>query len=144
MRTWGSERKRAQPESCRRRSRAGRPWRLAHLPVAGVASVVALVVFAGVGSTSAAGAATPGAIAPGATSSTTSAEVRNPASLVNSFIGTASGGNTFPGADVPFGMVQWSPDTAYRPDGGGYDYGSTSIIGYSLTHLSGPGLPGRR
>ncbi len=65
--------------------------------------------------------------------------VSDPASLVNTFIGTAGGGNTFPGADVPFGMVQWSPDTVSRPDGGGYGYHSSSIIGYSLTHLSGPG-----
>jgi putative alpha-1,2-mannosidase len=65
--------------------------------------------------------------------------VSDPVSLVNPFIGTAGGGNTFPGADVPFGMVQWSPDTVVRPDGGGYEYDSSSIIGYSLTHLSGPG-----
>jgi predicted alpha-1,2-mannosidase len=66
--------------------------------------------------------------------------VSNPASLVNPFIGTARGGDTFPGADVPFGMVQWSPDTAgVRPDGGGYSNNSKAIIGYSLTHLSGPG-----
>jgi predicted alpha-1,2-mannosidase len=65
--------------------------------------------------------------------------VSNPASLVNPFIGTEGGGNTFPGADVPFGMVQWSPDTVYRPDGGGYAYKSNAILGYSLTHLSGPG-----
>jgi predicted alpha-1,2-mannosidase len=63
----------------------------------------------------------------------------DPALLVNPFIGTANGGDTFPGADVPFGMVQWSPDTVTRPDGGGYSYDSPSIIGYSLTHLSGPG-----
>ena len=35
--------------------------------------------------------------------------VKNPASLVNPFVGTANGGNTWPGATVPFGMVQWSP-----------------------------------
>jgi predicted alpha-1,2-mannosidase len=65
--------------------------------------------------------------------------VSNPASLVNTFIGTEDGGDTFPGATVPFGMVQWSPDTPSRPDGGGYWYNDSSIIGYSLTHLSGPG-----
>lgn len=81
--------------------------------------------------------------------------VADPASLVNPFVGTASApgstpnpfvgaqtsGNTFPGADVPFGMVQWSPDTPTRLDTGGYDYEDTSIIGYSLTHLSGTGGP---
>src|ERR1700683_2415984 len=68
--------------------------------------------------------------------------VSDPASLVNTFIGTANGGDTFPGADVPFGMVQWSPDTVGRPDGGGYSYGDTAITGYALTHLSGPGCAG--
>jgi putative alpha-1,2-mannosidase len=62
-----------------------------------------------------------------------------PASLVNPFIGTSDGGNTFPGADAPFGMVQWSPDTTSRPPGGGYYYGDSAITGFSLTHLSGPG-----
>ena len=81
--------------------------------------------------------------------------VTAPASLVNPFVGTASvpgwtpnpfvgaqtSGNTFPGADVPFGMVQWSPDTPTRVNTGGYGYDDTSIIGYSLTHLSGTGGP---
>jgi predicted alpha-1,2-mannosidase len=65
--------------------------------------------------------------------------VANPASLVDTFVGTSNGGDTFPGADVPFGMIQWSPDTNARPDGGGYEYYDNQIIGYSLTHLSGPG-----
>jgi predicted alpha-1,2-mannosidase len=67
----------------------------------------------------------------------------DPASLVNTTIGTTNGGNTFPGADVPFGMVQWSPDTSPdRPSGGGYDYKDGSLIGFSLTHISGPGCSG--
>ncbi|HEY3953986.1 MAG TPA: GH92 family glycosyl hydrolase [Streptosporangiaceae bacterium] len=71
--------------------------------------------------------------------------VRDPAALVNPFVGTGSGGavvgqvDTFPGADVPFGMLQWSPDTPSRPAGGGYNYADSSITGFSLTHLSGPG-----
>jgi putative alpha-1,2-mannosidase len=40
---------------------------------------------------------------------------------------------------MPFGMVQWSPDTPSRPDGGGYEYNDSSITGFSLTHLAGPG-----
>ena len=56
-------------------------------------------------------------------------------------MGTETNGNTFPGADVPFGMVQWSPDTPTRLTTGGYDYDDTSIIGYSLTHFSGTGGP---
>lgn len=53
-------------------------------------------------------------------------------------IGTAGDGNTFPGASVPFGMVQWSPDTTLN---GFYRYGDKSIYGFSLTHLSGAGCP---
>ena len=67
------------------------------------------------------------------------AVVTDPAAAVNPFIGTANGGNDFPGADAPFGMLQWSPDTVSRPDGGGYAYGDSAISGFSLTHLSGPG-----
>jgi predicted alpha-1,2-mannosidase len=65
--------------------------------------------------------------------------VTNPASLVNPFIGTTNSADDFPGADVPFGMVQWSPDTTSRPDGGGYEYNNSAITGFSLDHLSGPG-----
>ncbi len=70
--------------------------------------------------------------------------VTNPAALVNPFIGTElndnfSTANTFPGADVPHGMIQWSPDTTSRPDGGGYSYTDSDTTGFSLTHVSGPG-----
>jgi predicted alpha-1,2-mannosidase len=66
--------------------------------------------------------------------------VTDPAPLVDTRTWTTGGGNTFPGAEVPFGMVQWSPDTMpSRSAGGGYTYGNTSITGYSLTHISGPG-----
>jgi predicted alpha-1,2-mannosidase len=68
------------------------------------------------------------------------AAVRDPASLVNPLIGTSGGVNEFPGPDMPFGMIQWSPDTyPSRPDGGGYSYTATAVTGFSLTHLSGPG-----
>lgn len=67
------------------------------------------------------------------------APVSDPASLVNPFIGTSNGGDTFPGADAPYGMVQWSPDTTSRPAGGGYSYSTPAVTGFSLTHLSGPG-----
>lgn len=75
----------------------------------------------------------------------TDALVSNPASLVDPMIGTGSGGatvgqvDTFPGASAPFGMMNFSPDTPSRPDGGGYNYDDSSITGFSLTHLSGPG-----
>lgn len=65
---------------------------------------------------------------------------RDLAALVDTRTWTTGGGNTFPGADVPFGMVQWSPDTLpNRNAGGGYSYTDTTLTGYSLTHLSGPG-----
>ncbi|WP_081790032.1 GH92 family glycosyl hydrolase [Kutzneria albida] len=54
-------------------------------------------------------------------------------------MGTGGGAaNTFPGADVPFGMVQWSPDTVTLQHGG-YYYQDNRIKGFSLTHLSGAG-----
>src|SRR5947199_6775675 len=71
--------------------------------------------------------------------------------LVNPFVGTQSGaedfgtgggaGNTFPGAVVPFGMVQFSPDTWPGRDNfaGGYSYGDRRIKGFGLTHFSGAG-----
>ena len=71
-----------------------------------------------------------------------------PASLVNPFIGTAHGGNVFPGATVPFGMVQFSPEAspvrADRPIAapGGYEYRSVSLRGFSLTNVEGWGCGG--
>ncbi|MHB1543401.1 MAG: GH92 family glycosyl hydrolase [Gammaproteobacteria bacterium] len=64
--------------------------------------------------------------------------------LVDPFIGTsgtAAGGpiDTFPGASLPFGMIQWSPDTPSEPAGGGYNYTDRVVTGFGLTHLSGPG-----
>lgn len=61
---------------------------------------------------------------------------------VNPFVGTGGHGHTFPGATVPFGMVQLSPDT--RVDGSwdgcsGYHYSDSVIYGFSHTHLSGTG-----
>ena len=49
----------------------------------------------------------------------------------------------FPGPVLPFGMIQWSPDTTPNAAGagGGYDYADSSINGFSLTHLSGTGCP---
>ncbi|MFC5721477.1 GH92 family glycosyl hydrolase [Streptomyces gamaensis] len=56
--------------------------------------------------------------------------------LVNPFIGTQNEGNTFPGAAVPFGMVQLSPDTGHDT---GYDYKDSRIRGFGAVHLSGVG-----
>jgi predicted alpha-1,2-mannosidase len=61
---------------------------------------------------------------------------------VDPFIGTGGHGHTYPGAVLPHGMVQLSPDT--RTNGwdacSGYHYDDASIIGFSHTHLSGTGI----
>src|SRR5664279_1204387 len=67
-----------------------------------------------------------------------SSQTAAPYNAVDPFIGTAGGGNTFPGATLPFGMIQWSPDTGID---GFYNYDGKSISGFSLTHLSGAGCP---
>jgi predicted alpha-1,2-mannosidase len=61
---------------------------------------------------------------------------------VNPFIGTGGHGHTFPGAIVPFGMVQLSPDTRLTGWDGcsGYHYSDSKIYGFSHTHLSGTGI----
>ena len=63
--------------------------------------------------------------------------------LVNPFMGTGDHGHTYPGAVLPHGMVQLSPDTRMvNWDGSsGYHYSDTIIIGFSHTHLSGTGEP---
>lgn len=60
---------------------------------------------------------------------------------VDPFIGTGGHGHTFPGATVPFGMVQASPDTRLKGWDGcsGYHYSDSKIYGFSHTHLSGTG-----
>tara|TARA_B100000809_G_scaffold54191_1_gene49766 strand:- start:9977 stop:12265 length:2289 start_codon:yes stop_codon:yes gene_type:complete len=72
----------------------------------------------------------------------TALQVNDNTTYVNPFIGTGGHGHTFPGALVPNGMVQLSPDT--RTDGwdacGGYHYTDNSIRGFSHTHLSGTGI----
>ena len=72
-----------------------------------------------------------------------SAQQRDFTRWVNPFIGTGSHGHTFPGATLPFGMVQVSPDTRIDNwDGSsGYHYSDNIIYGFSHTHLSGTGIP---
>jgi len=67
------------------------------------------------------------------------------ASAVDPRVGTGGDGHTYPGATVPFGMVQLSPDTA-MPDfkhaykwAAGYQYNDPTIMGFSHTHFSGSG-----
>jgi predicted alpha-1,2-mannosidase len=86
----------------------------------------------------------------------------DPAALVNPLIGTTNGGNDYPGATLPLGMLAWSPeeprnhprrqvqgvpgsmrDDLGRPAApGGYEYSSNRISGFSLTHLMGTGCAG--
>lgn len=65
----------------------------------------------------------------------------DPLTYVDPLIGTGFHGHTYPGATVPFGMVQLSPDTrANNWDAcAGYHYDDTTIDGFSHTHLSGTG-----
>lgn len=67
---------------------------------------------------------------------------QNLTQYIQPFIGTGGHGHTFPGATLPFAMVQLSPDT--RIDGSwdgcsGYHYSDNTIYGFSHTHLSGTG-----
>lgn len=63
-------------------------------------------------------------------------------SYVDPFIGTGAHGHTYPGATLPFGMMQLSPDTRLEGWDGcsGYHYSDTFIYGFSHTHLSGTGV----
>jgi putative alpha-1,2-mannosidase len=63
-------------------------------------------------------------------------------SYVDPFIGTGGHGHTYPGAVMPFGMVQLSPDTRLEGWDGcsGYHYTDTVVYGFSHTHLSGTGI----
>lgn len=66
-----------------------------------------------------------------------------PASLVDPMTGTGGYGHTFPGACLPYGMVQLSPDTRRDQSWegcGGYYYNDSLIYGFSHTHLSGTGV----
>ena len=104
----------------------------------------------------------PAVVAPGATAAP--GHSRDFAAYVNPFVGAKAGqeaesntyaGDTFPGADVPFGMVQWSPDTPLEPKApagqgryyardrdGGYAWEENRLRGFSLTHFNGAGCGG--
>jgi predicted alpha-1,2-mannosidase len=78
----------------------------------------------------------------GGTASAIGAEPPDVLSFVDPFVGTGGHGHTYPGATVPFGMVQVSPDT--HTSGwdwcSGYHQSDGSIMGFSQTHLSGTGI----
>ena len=67
---------------------------------------------------------------------------KQPVDYITPFIGTGGHGHTYPGAVVPFGMVQLSPDTRKDSWDGcsGYHYSDSIIFGFSHTHLSGTGV----
>ncbi|MFI5253021.1 MAG: GH92 family glycosyl hydrolase [Bacteroidota bacterium] len=66
-----------------------------------------------------------------------------PIDYVRPFVGTQGEGNTYPGPSAPFGMIQLGPDTDDElwETASGYEYSDSSIIGFSLTHLNGTGIP---
>jgi predicted alpha-1,2-mannosidase len=119
-----------------RPSRPSRPRRAGRRPrAAGTALTLAAGALLALGAQ---------ATLPAAPAAAAAGLVTDPTAAVDPFIGTGangdfSAGNTFPGADVPHGMLQWSPDTSSRPKGGGYNYADSSITGFSLTHVSGVG-----
>lgn len=75
------------------------------------------------------------------TSKSSESTTEDYAALVNPFIGTDFTGNTYPGAQAPFGMVQLSPDNGLAGWDriAGYYYPDSTIAGFSHTHLSGTG-----
>lgn len=62
---------------------------------------------------------------------------------VRPLVGTDGFGNVYPGAQVPFGGIQISPDTDddYYDAASGYKYAHKTLMGFSLNHLSGTGIP---
>lgn len=82
-----------------------------------------------------------------ATGFAVTAQAGNYAGKVNPLIGTSNGGNTYPGAVMPLGMLQWSPENTRgkhvrTASPSGYQYNAQRIRGFSLTHLSGAGCAG--
>jgi predicted alpha-1,2-mannosidase len=73
----------------------------------------------------------------------------DPVSEVNPFIGTTNGGNVYPGATMPFGMVAFSPEQTPLPGKrfpfaapGGYEWRANGVRGFGMTHISGTGCAG--
>lgn len=64
-------------------------------------------------------------------------------SYVRPLVGTSGYGNTYPGSQIPFGGIQISPDTDsdFYDAASGYKYDHSTLLGFSLTHLSGTGIP---
>jgi predicted alpha-1,2-mannosidase len=118
--------------------------RAARLRRLGLASVVLFATAVPAGS----GPGRP-SVAAASTRATSSQPVADPATLVDPLDGTGSGPaqgaiGQFPGADLPFGMIQWSPETVPNQAGagGGYSYADDQLAGFGLTNLSGTGCTG--
>ena len=62
---------------------------------------------------------------------------------VRPLVGTSGFGNVYPGSQIPFGGIQMSPDTDFDDydAAAGYKYDHPTLLGFSLTHLSGTGIP---
>ncbi|GAA4588095.1 hypothetical protein GCM10023194_38790 [Planotetraspora phitsanulokensis] len=75
---------------------------------------------------------------------TAPAKVSDPVRYVDPLIGSANGGNTYPGAVRPYGMISWSPtntagDQTNAAGANGYAYGTPRVRGFALTHVNGAG-----
>ena len=81
---------------------------------------------------------------PAARAQTAAPKIPAVVAAASPFVGTAEHGHTYPGATMPFGMVQVSPDTPLQGwDGSsGYHYSDSVIRGFSHSHLSGTGVGG--
>ncbi|MGW2035289.1 GH92 family glycosyl hydrolase [Streptomyces sp. NPDC001811] len=72
------------------------------------------------------------------------ARVTDPVGYVDPLIGSSGGGNTYPGAVRPFGMISWSPtntagDQTNAAGANGYAYDTPRVRGFGLTHVNGAG-----
>ncbi|MEV0997323.1 GH92 family glycosyl hydrolase [Nonomuraea sp. NPDC050202] len=79
-----------------------------------------------------------------AASTLTPGKVTDPVAHVDPLIGSAGGGNTYPGAVLPFGMISWSPtntagDQTNAAGANGYSYNTPRVRGFALTHVNGAG-----
>ncbi|WP_345566421.1 GH92 family glycosyl hydrolase [Nonomuraea rosea] len=107
-----------------------RSWLATPLIGAIIASTTAVLITAGPA------AADPARSIPG--------KVSDPVSHVDPLIGSANGGNTYPGAVLPFGMISWSPtntagDQTNAAGANGYSYATPRVRGFALTHVNGAG-----
>jgi predicted alpha-1,2-mannosidase len=81
---------------------------------------------------------------PTATAAETKSDDKTPlVDYVRPLVGTKGEGNTYPGPTAPFGAVQLGPDTdkVLWDTASGYEYSDPTILGFSMTHLSGTGIP---